>query len=308
MKKIYTILILLWTNNLFAQQVPTYNQYVLNPFLINPAATGIDKYHKVMLTVRNQWSGIQGSPTTAFLAGSMPIGNTDNRFYAVGASIFHDRIGNFQRTSFNANTAVHLSIKKTIRLSFGAAVGGSSLNFDVQKVIANPNDAALQTVPTNFIWQADVGLWAESNFFFVGASINQLASNSLFPNINEMPKYYTAIAGLKITSKDYENFAFVPSVFFRTGASQQIDITGTFRYADRAWLGGTYRLNGGYGVTIGGEIAENFVISYYFESMTNTLARLGIMGASSHEFSIGYRIKKQQSRRSYNRNFVNIHD
>ncbi len=312
MKKFYFFIsIIFFAKTIFAQQLPIYNQFVLNPFLINPAATGVDKYYKATVSVRNQWIGIEGAPTSIFLAGSAPMGDPDKRFYGLGGSIMHDQIGNFQRTSVNANIAAHLLINKKIRLSFGASGGASSMGYNVSKAKANPNDPALQAIPNQFIWQADVGLWAESDIFFVGASINQFANQVYMPNTNEIPLYYTVMAGVKIKSKDLENMAFVPALLYRAGASQQVDLNGTFRYTHldsrlSFWAGGTYRLNGSFAFMAGGEVS-GMVLSYCFESANNSLARIGAWAVSTHEVTLGFRIKKQ-TRRNFRENHVNIHD
>jgi len=48
----------------FAQQVPMYSQYIMNGFLINPSFAGRDGYTTVNLTVREQWVGLAGAPST----------------------------------------------------------------------------------------------------------------------------------------------------------------------------------------------------------------------------------------------------
>ena len=61
-------------NELCAQQEPTYSQYMLNPFLINPAAAGSEGTTSVNLTGREQWVGINGAPSTyTFTAGNQDI-------------------------------------------------------------------------------------------------------------------------------------------------------------------------------------------------------------------------------------------
>ena len=48
----------------FAQQVPMYSQYIMNGFLINPSFAGRDGYTTINLTVREQWVGLEQSPST----------------------------------------------------------------------------------------------------------------------------------------------------------------------------------------------------------------------------------------------------
>ena len=48
----------------WSQQVPLYSQYMLNGFLLNPAAAGSEGYTAVNLTAREQWIGLQNGPGT----------------------------------------------------------------------------------------------------------------------------------------------------------------------------------------------------------------------------------------------------
>jgi len=56
----------------FSQQVPMYSQYIMNGFLINPSFAGRDGYTTVNLTVREQWVGMNGAPST-YAASFRPV-------------------------------------------------------------------------------------------------------------------------------------------------------------------------------------------------------------------------------------------
>ena len=45
-----------------AQEQATYSQYQIFPVLINPALTGFQEKHEVLMNVRSQWSGFPGAP------------------------------------------------------------------------------------------------------------------------------------------------------------------------------------------------------------------------------------------------------
>ena len=61
------------------QQRPHYTQYVVNPFIINPAIAGIDNYTDMKMSVRDQWTGINGAPMTTYFTIQAPIGKHDYR-------------------------------------------------------------------------------------------------------------------------------------------------------------------------------------------------------------------------------------
>src|SRR5687768_2566333 len=64
---LYILIILCGVGSLVnAQQLPFYTQYVLNPFVSNPALAGIENYWDIKMSHRNQWQGIEGSPQTTY--------------------------------------------------------------------------------------------------------------------------------------------------------------------------------------------------------------------------------------------------
>ncbi|NQU82031.1 MAG: type IX secretion system membrane protein PorP/SprF, partial [Bacteroidetes bacterium] len=52
----------------FGQQLPSYSQYMMNGFLLNPALAGNDGYTSINLTAREQWLGISSAPRTHALS------------------------------------------------------------------------------------------------------------------------------------------------------------------------------------------------------------------------------------------------
>ena len=48
------------------QQRAHYTQYVINPYIINPAITGIENYTDAKVGLRDQWVGLNGAPKTTY--------------------------------------------------------------------------------------------------------------------------------------------------------------------------------------------------------------------------------------------------
>ena len=63
--------------DLFSQETSIYQNYYLNPFIINPAVTGAEYYPIVDLSVRHQWLGVPDAPSTLLLAGCIRTGRYD---------------------------------------------------------------------------------------------------------------------------------------------------------------------------------------------------------------------------------------
>ena len=70
-----------------AQAKPSYTQYVLNNFALNPAVAGIENYTDIKISNRNQWSNIEGHPVTSYVSIHGPIGKSDYRTSATSFSV-----------------------------------------------------------------------------------------------------------------------------------------------------------------------------------------------------------------------------
>src|SRR3954468_2947367 len=71
----------------FSQAKPSYTQYILNNYILNPAVAGIENYTDIKLSYRNQWKGIPGAPVTAYFSIQGPIGKQDLRTTATSMPI-----------------------------------------------------------------------------------------------------------------------------------------------------------------------------------------------------------------------------
>src|SRR5690554_3050573 len=105
MKKIYLMLLLIATVASFAQaqQRAQFSQYMINPFLYNPAVAGTEDYADIRAGYRKQWVGFEGAPRSMYLSAHTSIGKSDvvnNRsrhkkkgFHGIGGVISNDMIG-----------------------------------------------------------------------------------------------------------------------------------------------------------------------------------------------------------------------
>ena len=68
MKIVLFISIVIIGSAFSAQQLSFNSQYMLNQYMINPAAAGQHLEAPISLSVRQQWAGIQGAPVTQFIS------------------------------------------------------------------------------------------------------------------------------------------------------------------------------------------------------------------------------------------------
>ncbi|MDP9043000.1 MAG: type IX secretion system membrane protein PorP/SprF [Bacteroidota bacterium] len=192
-----------------AQQQPYYSQYILNNFILNPALAGIENYWDFKTSYRNQWEGINGAPTTAYLTVHGPIGKGNGydketpttvhdaddshsggkEFWmeytappahmGVGLTILSDKTGPLSRIAAYASYAYHLPVTAKMSLSMGVSVGAQELTVNVNELnfgSANPVDPSISQ--SNYLNQLkpdiNAGLWLSSVKFFLGVSAQQI--------------------------------------------------------------------------------------------------------------------------------------
>lgn len=199
-----------------AQQKPHYTQYVVNPFIINPAITGIDNYTDLKMSVRDQWVGINGAPMTSYLSIHGPIGKKDYRLsstsyripgenprgkyywenytaaephHGIGMSVMNDRTGSFNFFSASASYAYHLGLNPTTNLSGGFSAGITSVSLDRSKHDFDGDGSGNDVDPAtgSSISQAlrrikptmSAGLWLYSRDYFAGFAIQQVIPQTI---------------------------------------------------------------------------------------------------------------------------------
>jgi type IX secretion system PorP/SprF family membrane protein len=196
-----------------AQQRPHFTQYLINPYLINPAITGIDNYTDVKIGMRDQWVGLNGAPKTTYFTIQGPLGKNDYRtsstsfevpgenprgkaywesytaaapHHGVGLSVINDKTGSFNFFTAAASYAYHLGLNPTTNLSGGFSAGISKISIDRTKhdwADGDPTDVAAGSALTSELSKmkahVSVGLWLYSRDYFMGFSVQQLAPQTL---------------------------------------------------------------------------------------------------------------------------------
>src|SRR5436853_4838337 len=156
MKKITLVLLFTFLSLLsMAQAKPSYTQYILNNYILNPAVTGIENYTDIKLSYRNQWKGIPGAPVTTYFSIQGPIGKKDLRtsatsfqvpgenprgeryweeytapepHHGIGLVLLNDRAGYLNRWSIYASYAYHKPLGVRTTLAAGINAGISSVS------------------------------------------------------------------------------------------------------------------------------------------------------------------------------------
>ena len=280
MKLINIILLAIILNNTaFGQAKPSYNQYILNNYILNPAVSGIENYSELKMSYRNQWQGLNGAPVTSYLTFNAPIGKMETRtnpnsmdvvgnspmgqkfteeyiapepHHGVGFTLMNDKAGYINQWTVAGSYAYHKPVSYNATLSAGFSLGLSGVKIDRSQInfsSLEANDPAVgyTTLELKKL-KADVGLglWLYSTRYYAGFSaLNVIPGKTKYVRSSDYGFYYTPNYFMTGGYKIYFNgdFSMTPSVMIQYWKPQLmgVHVSSKLQYRDFAWLGATYR-------------------------------------------------------------------
>lgn len=295
----------------FSQQVPMYSQYIMNGFLINPSFAGRDGYTSVNLTIREQWVGMEGSPSTyaasfqtrllqnSYISKSTSVRKklvkpTKGGKVGLGGYIFNDNNGIMRRTGFQGTYAYHITMGRTQGypndLAFGLAMTGYQYFVNTEGLIYEPNDPLINSYDRSvFVTDFNFGASFTTTKYYAGfAMTNLLRGNLIFGDTSRVKRnelgHFFLTGGIKFpVSTDW---VIEPSGFIKSSdmlfKSIQMDITGRVYYKEDYWAGISYR-TGDAIIPMLGLKYDKFYFAYAFD-ITLTDIRSSTYG--THEISM----------------------
>lgn len=291
-----------------AQQEQQYSLYMINPFAINPAIAGTEGFIDVNLGFRNQWTGFEGAPYTAYVTGHMAIGKEFHQYHhkgehkawhGIGAQAYVDQAGPLKRTALLLAYAFNMPITKKARLSVGVFFGGKQLtaNASYWKNIDDISDPNFST-NLNSGLQPDLslGLSFYHPKYYFNFSTTQLLANKL--NLDDikndvsdpetLKRHFFTTIGYKHQAK--RNVYIMPSMMFKYVATApvSVDLNLKMLHNDLFWYGVSYRIMESFNVFAGMQISHRVDITYAFEWSTS---KIGKYIAGTHEIVVALRLQ-----------------
>jgi len=254
-----------------AQQTPQYTQYMVNPYLYNPALAGSEDYIDIKAGYRAQWVGLENAPTTMYLSAHAPIkehtlrhAKNDHKAYpGVGGFVMKDETGPISNLKMNGSFSYNLQISDGkwygalhhsdgIRLTLGMSLGVNQYQIDGSKLtLEDVNDPSIIAGEmTKISPDASLGAWLYfGQKFYVGASANQILNSKVeFDGMKSNPEvlgrltpHYSMVAGTKL-EVGYDLY-ILPSFMVKTvaGAPLSWDLNTRIDYQDTYYGGLSYR-------------------------------------------------------------------
>ncbi|MBK9758607.1 MAG: type IX secretion system membrane protein PorP/SprF [Flavobacteriales bacterium] len=282
-----------------AQQEVMISQYMFNGLLLNPAYAGSHPYMSGSLLHREQWTGIEGAPTTSILAIDGPLWNNK---MGLGFTIAHDRIGISRDMEMAGHYAYRIKTGEYGKLAFGLKAGISLYSARISDLIYwDANDALYQqNISNEVVGKFGFGLYWYDDRSFVGVSVPTLyaADGAITTDAtNAIDHYFTQhyylYAGHVFELN--EDFDLKPSVLlkYQKQAPPEVDVNVNALYKDRFWLGIGYRTGDAVVGMVEYQVNPMFRVGYAYDMTTSLLKRYA---GGSHEIMLGIDLGKEPIR------------
>ena len=310
------------TGAAFAQQVPMYSQYIMNGFLINPSFAGRDGYTTVNLTVREQWVGMAGAPSTyaasfqtrilknSFISKSTVVRKkiikpTKGGKVGLGGYIFNDNNGIMHRTGLQLAYSYHIAMGRTEGipndLSFGLAMTAYQFSVNTNGLIYDMSDPVMNSFDRSiFIPDFNFGASFTTSKYYVGLAMTNLLRGSIIVADSSSTKRsqlgnYFLTGGVKFQLTP--DWILEPSAFIKASdmllKSVQMDLTARVYYKEDYWIGVSYRTQDAIIMLLGLKY-DRFYFAYAFDYALTDIRKQSF---GSHELSLA--VKFGESARRY---------
>ncbi len=285
------VVILVGIGTASAQQIPMFNSYTLNKFLINPSYAGANGKTNIYGINRIQYAGFDGAPITYMFTAD--AGFKDKKF-GLGGMLFSDRNNLIAQNGFQLSYAytVKLNDKWNVGMGLNAGAVQWTLNLDQLK-IDDPTEAVLSNYKSNATtFRSDLGLRLSSDKIEFGFALPQVVSSKVKYSDyvrNSNGKYTTVphyVANLSYLLSLGNDINIKPMVVVRgaKGVKPQIDVVGMLDWKSKAYATLGYRTN--YAVSIGGgvRLTKGVTFGYVYDRPVNNI---GKYSSGSHEIVVG---------------------
>lgn len=295
-----------------AQISPLSDQFLINPFLTNPALAGTTRKAPLNITARQQWLGMKGAPTwqsatwnsciinrKAYYTPRGFVNKGENSFgnVGIGGGLFNVKYGAISQIGLHFDYAYHVYLGNG-RLSFGLAPVYYQFIIDKSGFLPPDNgpDPLIDGDVKEILHKIDfnAGLHFFSDFAFAGFSAVQMFNSAItfgklsFTSESEKNSYLARSLYLYggITPMLNKNVSLEPSVLIKyndiSSLSYQLNLRTTIYENFQAGLFYHFMESAGF---MAGICIKDLVFRYQFEL---PLGNAVLTRFSSHQIMVGY--------------------
>ena len=286
----YTILLtglLLIAQASRAQQDVMFTQYMFNGLALNPAYAGSHEVISMTAIGRQQWTGLNGSPSTQTFSVHSPI--KSNRV-GVGLLLLRDQIGITNQYNATASYAYRIPMEHG-KLAMGLQAGISNYREDNNQVGIN-NDPLFNQGAVSY-WQPNfgAGLYYYSKRFYAGFSVPQLLERKYEASevalAQSLVRHYFLHTGYVFDLS--EDLKLKPNVLIKAveGAPVQLDLNTNLLIMEVLWVGLSWRSFESVDGLLQLQLTDCLQLGYSYDFATSSEIRS--VNGGSHELSLNYR-------------------
>jgi type IX secretion system PorP/SprF family membrane protein len=285
-----------------AQYIPHYSQYMMQPSIINPAALGAYEGINGALLYRNQWTGLDGAPSTTVFDFNVPLVSKNSAF---GLNFVDDRIGVTSNSNVNLSYAYRFQLNQKHFLSLGLS---SSIGLMRSRFSRVTTTEALDPMfqadsPNLYVPNFKFGAYYFTKDYFVGFAMPNLLNNTMKVGSNNI---LTANTNFEYEAmhffihggyqKTFGDVKLMPSVFVKqvAGAPMQIDINAQAMFNDEIGVGVSYRTSSTIVAMANFRFADFFRFGYAFNGHFGTQKQVA---PTSHEAILTYELRDKRTAR-----------
>ena len=272
-----------------AQQDYQITHYMFDNLSFNPGYAGMNNNICATMIGRQQWSGFQGSPTTALINIHSPVEMVRG---GLGITYVSDQLGFEKNNIARLNYSYHMGIGAG-QLGIGASVGilQKSIEAEWRTPSGNPwtsDPSILSDNMSGMVPDINLGVFYKTNELYLGISTTHVGGFKMNTLNVENVHHYWITAGYNYNVNP--DIKLRPSLLIKSDASSTImDVNVNALYKNMLWGGLTYR--------IGDEIAPMLGYQHSFTDGSSlrvgyaygiTTSVIGDYSNGSHDIMLNY--------------------
>lgn len=286
------------SENIFAQQIPSWSQLQYNTFIFNPAMTGIEGGNILTISARRQYTGLDQAFGTYLGAFQTRAEGAQS---AGGIQISSDRLNMIRTNSLIGTYAYYIPLKNENKLSFGLGMSAMDTRLDLSRTIlthAEDPIVALMLNEGGMAWDANFGAHLQLKHWGFGfSSLQTLQNRQIYRNKIDEKAYFNHVRhfALNISSNHdvSENLELSTLLLWRKAINTvgQIDINAIVDIYKKVYLGIAYR--DGFSMSFLGGVHVNDQLSMGYSFDLTTHKYYNVLG-NTHEVVVRYAVGKSK--------------
>lgn len=273
----------------YSQQQAMFTQYMFNAVAINPGVVGTHGSLSMTALAREQWSGLEGAPSTQTFSIHSPL---LNERVGLGLQVLRDQIGVTKQHAVFGSYAYRVKFRNAT-LSMGISAGFNSYNTDPSSLrTVNPDAHIQDDYAAGFKPNFGTGAYFYTNRLYLGLSAPMLVNHDVTWDTQntdrpQQRQHYFLMGGyvfdLGMALKLKPNFL----IKYVQGAPISADINVNLLIHDVLWIGVSHRSFDSIDGLIEFQISNALKVGYAHDF---TLSDLQEVNNGTHEIMINYRV------------------